>query len=82
MEAWVLKPLLKILKKNSMIQAHVRTILDTHIINYNKEYRIWNIEWKMNNITHLVIEKKKINKYIASLEAICDIHIVHKGRIV
>jgi hypothetical protein len=78
MEAWALKPLLKILKKDCAIQAHVNTCADLHIISYNKEYRIWNVEWKMNNITHLVLEKKKINKYIEAIEAIVEIRIAHK----
>jgi len=69
MEAWTLKPLVKILKKDSSIRAYIHTLKELHIISYNKDYRIWNVEWQMNN-SQLSLEKKKINKYLESLDPI------------
>ena len=70
MEAWTLKPIVKILKKDNHIHAYVHTHTnELHIISYDKTYRIWNVDFT-SDTTHLVLEKKKIQKYLESIENI------------
>ena len=76
MESWTLKPLVKVLKKDSSIYMYIKTnSKELHVINYDKNYRIWTIEWKMNDDVFLKIEKKKINKYLESITNISYIEI-------
>ena len=77
MESWILKPFIKILKRNSSICIYIHTYTEEtkelHIVRYNKDTRIWIIEWQMNENVFLHIEKKKIPKYF---DAISDIILI------